>query len=200
MRRRGFTIIELVMVIGILAVLVTLLITSTAGAMKEARNRKGEALVYAVRMGLSTYYGLYGKWPGTFGERVFSGTDLDGLGRYPNRLSRNGHHESNLVDIQEPKLIHEMIRELVKETKHGNPMIDVSALYVSKSLGEQDSKSYGMDFMDAIRGTKQNPKKMKLSDMNFGYPEPDTGYFRCFRFVYNKLSDELRVLRWGDRW
>ena len=51
----------------------------------------------------------------------------------------------------------------------------------------------GLDFMDAVRGTKRSPKRMKLAEMHFGYPETDSGYFRRFKVVYSIPTDEMKV-------
>ena len=40
MKRGGFTIVELLMVVGILAVLMTIVTTAAAGALKQARAKR----------------------------------------------------------------------------------------------------------------------------------------------------------------
>ena len=49
--------------------------------------------------------------------------------------------------------------------------------------------------MTAIRGTKQdaNGQKMTTSQMHFGYPESSHGYFRHFKVVYSKPTDQMKV-------
>ena len=39
MRRRGFTIIELLAVVGILSILLTIVVTAAAGAMRDSREK-----------------------------------------------------------------------------------------------------------------------------------------------------------------
>jgi hypothetical protein len=50
-----------------------------------------------------------------------------------------------------------------------------------------------MDFISAVRGTKQHPKKMKTAEMYYGYPDPATGAFRRFKMTYSISADKLRV-------
>ena len=39
--KKGFTIVELLMVVGILGILMTIVTTAAAGAVKQARGRRG---------------------------------------------------------------------------------------------------------------------------------------------------------------
>ena len=86
-----------------------------------------------------------------------------------------------------------MVKALVDETKKGNPMMDISGLFVSRDPGEKNGKGSGLDFMSAIRGTKRSKKKMNTSEMYFGYPDRDTGRFRRFKMVYSIPTDQLSV-------
>ena len=88
-----------------------------------------------------------------------------------------------------------MIKALVDEAKNGNPLMDISGLFVSRSPGENGQKGYGLDFMDAIHGTRKSQRKMSTGEMYFGYPEPDHGYFRRFKIVYSLPTDEMKVNR-----
>ena len=86
-----------------------------------------------------------------------------------------------------------MVRALVNKAREGNPLLDISGLYVSRSTGEANSKGYGLDFVSAIRGTRTSKRKMTLNEMYFGYPDKDTGYFRRFKMVYSIPTDSLSV-------
>ena len=54
----------------------------------------------------------------------------------------------------------------------------------------------------AIRGTKKdaNGQKMTTSQMHFGYPESDHGYFRHFKVIYSKPTDQMKVKTHDDDW
>jgi len=86
-----------------------------------------------------------------------------------------------------------MIRKVVEQTRKGNPMMDVSGLFVSKTSGEPGTRGYGTDFLSAVRGTKKNPDGIPLSQMYFGYPDPTTGYFRRFVITYSPATDSITV-------
>ena len=185
--KRGFTIVELMMVIGIMAVLATIVTTASTGAIREARGHKADAIVSMLQVGLNTYYAQKGEWPGDFGNKVNRGLtgnyrmasgDLD-----PDRYQLSSGETDNLIS--------ELVRESVQG---GNPLLDVTGLFVCRS-GSVNEKTTGMDFMDAVRGTKRSKKKMKVSEMCFGYPDKETGRFKRLTVVYSIPSDSITVSR-----
>lgn len=181
MKRRGFTLIELMMVISILAILVTIVVTSVSGSIKSARAQRTSAVCSMVQTGLATYYAQYDKWPDPLGSRVENG-------------SFNERDDSYELTGDE---VRKMVFALVKETKEGNPMIDVSALIVSRTNGERGSKGKAMDFFQAVHGStdKEYNHRMSASDMYFGYADKDSGYFRRFKMVYSIPADQLSVMQ-----
>lgn len=181
MRRRGFTILELVMVIGIIAVLMTIVITSVSGSIKRARVQHAAALCTLVQNGIITYHAQKGKWP--WGE-----------------VTRASDFETATVVLEGPE-VRKAIMEIIREAKeHNNPMMDISGLYVSTHPGEPGMRDLGMDFMTAIRGTRRNPKRHKVSELYFGYPGADHGYFRRFYIAYVPVSDSIvvRTFNWQE--
>lgn len=186
-RRRGFTIVEMLLVIGIIGILLGIVTTAAAGAVKQARTHKADACCVLVQQGMATYYAQYSKWPGSIGDRIKNGIH--------SRSNQEGVNNQSDADryILTGSEIDDMISDMIKEVKKGNPLLDISGLYVSRSSGENGQRNYGQDFMSAIRGTKRNPKKMKVSEMHFGYPETNHGWFRRFRVVYLIPSDEMKV-------
>lgn len=63
LKQRGFTIIELLIVIIVIGILATLVITTFSGIQRNARNRTREADVNAVHSQLEYYYGNNGVYP-----------------------------------------------------------------------------------------------------------------------------------------
>jgi len=167
----GFTIVELLMVVGIISVLVTITFSAISGSIKRARSQKAAALCTLVEQGIATYYAQKGNWPVEPGD--------------PDNNSD--------VYTYTGSQVREMVKKVVEQAKEGNPMIDVSGLFVSTSDGEPGSRGYGMDFMTAIHGSKKNAKKIKLAQMYFGYPDPNTGYFRRFKMTYSPATDKVMV-------
>ena len=175
--RFGFTLFELLLVLTIIGILATLVSSSIKGAIRASRIRRADALCRLVQEGLATYYAQNDRWPGKVGEQIEAGTYHPGKSAV--RLS-----ESEARD---------MIKALVEETKKGNPLLDITGMFVSRDNGGGGYSRHGLNFMDAIRGTKRNRKKMKVAQMHFGYPEPAHGHFRPFKIIYNVASDHMEV-------
>jgi len=167
----GFTIVELLMVIGIISVLITITFSAVTGSMKRARSQKASALCTLVEQGIATYYAQKGEWP------------VD---------PKDADNNSDVYTFTATE-VREMVKKVVEETRKNNPMIDVSGLFVSTSNGEPGSRGKGTDFMTAIHGSKQNAKKIKLAQMYFGYPDPSTGNFRRFKMTYSPATDQVSV-------
>lgn len=186
--KKGFTLIELMAVVAIIGVLLGFVMTAASGAIKQSRGRKAEATRAVVEQGLATYRERKGRWPGSVGDRISSGSFS---GRSNNEgLDNQSDTDKYVLDTTEAD---DMIREMVLEGKNGNPMLDVSGLFVSSSMGTANGRNYGMDFRDAVHGTSDHPKKMKVAEMHFGYPESSHGYFRPFKIVYSIPTDQMKV-------
>ena len=153
--RGGFTIVELMMVVGIIGILMGIITTAAASSIKQARSRRASALCAAVEAGLSTYYAQNDRWPEPLGSRIANGS----LGTRSNDegLDNQSNEDKYVLTASE---VRQMIQSIVKCAKDGNPMMDISGLYVSRDPGEKDGKGFGMDFLDAIHGTKKSKKKM----------------------------------------
>lgn len=183
MKRKGFTIVELMMVVGILSVLVTIVTTAASGAIKQARARKADALVTMVNSGIATYYAQNDEWP-----------DFDSDGRTGNYRMSGGTIDTDRYELTDSEC-DRVIRELIKKSVEVSPLIDITGLFVARS-GMVTDKTVGMDFMVALKGDKKkSPKKMKVSDMMFGYPDTDTGRFHRFRMIYSIPTDQLTVTK-----
>ena len=179
MKKRAFTIVELLMVIAVISVLITITTGAVTGSMRSFRARRADAICNLVKQGLCTYHAQKGVWP--WGEKP-SGVIED-----------DGYYWLSESEVKDAVL------ELVKESKKHNPMMDISGLFVSTQSGEPGKKNYGMDFLTAVRGSKQHPKKQKASALNYGYPQAKNGYFRRFVIKYSSVTDNLIVRQYTDK-
>lgn len=179
--RGGFTIVELMMVIGIIGVLLGIVTTAAASSIKQARGRKASACCHVVEQGLAAFYAQKGYWPGTIGRQIKNGN-------FSARQNEEGNDNFTDSDkyVLDSSEIDSMVADLIRMSCQGNPCMDISGLFVSRSTGEKGSTSIGLDFMAA-------KKLMKVSEMHFGYPETSHGYFRRFKVVYSIPSDEMKV-------
>ena len=191
--RRGFTIIELVMVVAILGILLGIVTTAASGAIKQARIRKADACCKVVQAAFETYYAQKGEWPGNIESKI--------TGDKGNTEGKEYRSDSD-VYVLDPGDVDDMMRDILKEYKRGNPCLDISGLFVSRKQGDRGSKNIGLDFSTAIHGTKkdQNGQRMKSSEMHFGYPESEHGYFRHFKVVYSVPADRIKVSKQDKDW
>lgn len=195
--RRGFTIVELMMVVAIIGILLGIVTTAASSSVRQARSRKASACCTIVEQAFATYNAQKGHWP-CFSSGI---TDQDG--------EKDDSDDEDSIVLSNSKVA-DMIRELIKEGRNGNPLMDISGLYVSSTVKNrtretdnntgrnplvQPESPSGMDFVDAVRGTKQHKKKMSLGSMYFGYPLPGGG-FKPFKVTYSVPADRIKVEQW----
>ena len=192
--KRGFTIVELLMVIGVIIVLMGIVTTAASQSIRATRLRRAEALCELVKAGMNAYYARYEEWPGSVGEQIANGT----IGTRSNDDGVGGSNDNDKYELTGAE-VRSCVKALVDETKNGSPVMDISGLFVSRFDGEMSGNKVknasGMDFMSAIHGTRTSPKKMTTSEMYYGYPDPTTGYFLRFKIVYSIPTDQFTVGR-----
>lgn len=182
-KKKGFTIVELLMVVGIIAVLLGIVTTVASSSIKSSRRQKAEALCAMVQAGLATYYAQEGRWPVDVCNNPSPRKNKEGPDKTddPNKIVLKGSE------------VRKAVYELVRMTKLNRPMMDVSGLFVSRQEGRYGQPCHGLDFMSAVRGTRESSKKMTSSEMYFGYPEEGSGFFRHFKMVYSIPADTITV-------
>ena len=179
-RRSGFTIVELLMVIGVLGVLIGIVTTTAGTAIRQARVKRAAAMRTVLQAGLATYYAQKGEWPGQLKSWCENGPDNNKL------------RVDYLSDTQADKVFQELVRETVK----GSPMLDVTGLFVaeaSKARSVANSKTRGMDFRAAMSKTDKRGK-LSISQLAFGYAEKQSGNFKRYIIKYNFETDTVTVM------
>ena len=188
---RGFTIVELLMVVGIIIILMGVVTTAASQSIRASRSRRADALFSLVKAGMNAYYARYDQWPGSIGSQIANGS-----------ITPNGDKDHPDVYVLSGTEVRSCVKALVDETKNGTPVMDISGLYVSRFQGELSGsrvrKATGMDFMSAIHGTRSSQKKMKTAEMYYGYPDSSTGYFLRFGMVYSIPTDQFSVMSQKD--
>ena len=69
-KKKGFTILELLIVISIIAIVATLATGAAMRAMRQGREKRVDAMVKALDMAINTYHAQRGEWPFTVGNEV----------------------------------------------------------------------------------------------------------------------------------
>jgi len=192
--KKGFTIVELLIVIGVLAILMGLVGTAASSALRQGRERRMSAMKQVLQTGVAAYYARNGYWPPKSGEL---NKLLDGEG------SQDNDSPTDLVLLSEEDstlVFREVVQKSVQSASA--PYLDVSGLYVANSSAASSPNTVGLDFKTAIKqgaskGTGQR-SKLGLADMAFGYPDARSSRFRRYYVEYNVKGDTVRVLSYAD--
>lgn len=176
MRKQGFTIVELLMVIVVIAALSGIVTTVAMGAIRNSRENRANAMAKILQSGLEVYYSREGKWPSTI-ESKASNTDRNIVKLTNDEGTDNGGDAA--------------LRQIVNDSfgSGKNPYVDTSMLFVAKTGTKADKtgRAHGMNFSDAIK------KGLSPSGLIVGYANRGKGYFRRFVVKYNVRQDSVTV-------
>lgn len=178
-RSRGFTIIELLTVVSIIAVLLTIVISAASGAIKTARLNRAQAMSRALEQAIFAYHAQENKWPGAI--------ETTGV---------NSREEKVEFSAKETDGIFQAVvgKGYGKSGGTRSVLIDATALFVARSSklhGNGSNKDLGMDFLQAAN--RNSKHHINFNDMAFGYQDPSTGSFRRFRVTYFPKADSVSV-------
>ncbi len=196
MRKRGFTIVEMLMVIGVLAILMGIVTTAVSAAIRQARDRKTAAVKSMVQTGIATYRSQYDAWPPENDNASLNKWASEGIpGDRVNGVSA-GRGLAFLSAEQYDKMVLELVKVSVGRDD-ASPVMDVTGLYVAQGGAASSAKGRGMEFREALRENKRHGASFSLSGAVFGYQTKD-GYFRRFIVQYNEESDSVVVMTQDD--
>ena len=199
-KKRGFTIVEMLMVIAVLAVLVGIVSTAATSVIRKSRSRKNEALCATLQAGIATYYQQEGVWPpdkngsqnGALQRWAVNGLDA--------KYRSKGVHVAKLEDQDYDALMNALVTRCLSAS--GNPVMDVSgftAVRKSATAAKGNDglpKCYGEEvksWVAKLKGGSTRGSAPQPNEMTFGYSSPDNGYFRRFAIKYNSESDSVTV-------
>ena len=136
--RKGFTIIELLMVIGVIAVLMTIVTTAATNASRSSRTQRTAAMKTALQTALATYQAAdsQGKWPS------------------PVQTVADGGVTRVLSQTEAQRAFRIVVQRSTGESGSTLPLIDPHGLFVAPS-GAQDERALPVAQMDfGYPGTK----------------------------------------------
>ena len=104
--KKGFTIVEMLMVIGVLAILMGIVTTAASAAIKQARSRRMVAGQGVIQAGIATYRSQYDAWPPENGQ--LDKWSSNGISGKSNNGVDSGRHIAFLSADQYDEMMYEL--------------------------------------------------------------------------------------------
>jgi prepilin-type N-terminal cleavage/methylation domain-containing protein len=202
--KRGFTIVELMVVIAVLAILSGIVTVAALGAIKNGRAKRAEAMRVALEQGIAAYYAQEGRWPDAIESKAGSMTE----------------DIYTFTPDEADKIFRQVVGKGFGRDGAKSMLVDATALFVCNVSGNggvgnqgrgcydnhgnrQNRKTFcggqgcrkGVDFSLAVaRGSKS---KIPFDSMAFGYQGAEYGMFCRFWIKYNARTDSVSVSKSG---
>lgn len=193
-QKTGFTIVEMLMVVAVLAILMGIVTTAATAAIRHSRGRKAEAVKAVIQNGIATYRSQRDVWPPKGG--ILDKWSDDGLSGNQNNGVSSGRQVAFLSASQYDDMMYELARVSVGQSG-ASPVMDVMGIAVARRSVADSGKGRGQEFREAIKKNKKHGETLKLKEMAFGYIT-EKGLFRRFIVQYNVGGDSVAVLTEAD--
>jgi general secretion pathway protein G len=94
-KQRGFTIVELLIVIVVIGILAALVITTFSGIQQKARDTERQTDIKAIYSQIEAYYAQNGKYPalGNLNDNTWRSSNMKGLDKEALRDPRNSSYQ-----------------------------------------------------------------------------------------------------------
>ena len=174
--KRGFTIVELMVVVAVISVLMTIVTTASMNAIRSSRERRRDAMRTAFQAAIASFQAAndQGDWPG----------ELKSASERGKTVVLSEESAQNVFRI--------IVQKSTGESGSPLPLLDPHALFVAPN-GAIDGKSSGMSYDEARHGDAHRRRKIPVSQMVFGYQLKDTGKFHRFNIIYHAATDSVEV-------
>ena len=197
--KRGFTLVEMLVVIAVIGVLVGITVVALKGVLSSARSKRCESMKVVLAQGISTYYAQEGEWPEVIEQQL---------------KKQNANEKSiEITNGDADKLFRDVVGKAFGKSGTKSMLLDATGLYVCEAnrCGNGNNGCYGnhnnpampatyckgkgcrmgVEFAEAVkRGSKRH---IPLANMAFGYPDPNTDMFHRFKVIYNTRTDSVTV-------
>ncbi len=166
--RRGFTIVELLVVISIMAVIATLATGAVLKSVRQSRRKRVDMTAKSLESAVMSYRSLNGEWPYKFDQP-------DPVGAGVKKDKSDFAEVKTFKDKENAKVF----KKIFEEVKNGRAMLDTSSILTSVSGG---------------RMTVREALERGVTDIPVGYANPDDQkVFVFFKVVYNFQTDMVTV-------
>ena len=179
--KKGFTIVELLMVIAILAVLLGIVTTAATASIRQSRERQAQAMKQTLQNGIAAYKVRKDRWPGKL-EDWAKRQNENTLG-----YLSNGDYDN---------VMHELLRASSGKSAKSRVM-DPVGLTVIGSSGT-DGKVNCADYRAVTTKNNKHAKRMEPEEMTVVYPKRENGMAYRYVIEYNTESDEVTIMTQGE--
>ena len=186
--RRGFTIVELLVVISIMAVVATLATGAVLKSVRQSRVKRIDMTQKSLETALMSYRSLNGEWPYKFNPSTMDKpcNELKKTSAYARTVTfgKYSHPAHDKCTGREGRFEasdnHLLFKEVFAEVKRGRALLDTSSILTSVKDGGR------MTVREALERNK--------GEIPVGYVNPDNQKdFRFFRVQYNFETDSITV-------
>ena len=172
-QRRGFTIIELLVVVSIMAVIATLATGAAIKAVKHSREKRIDTMARALEMALVNYRALYGKWPVDF-----------------YKYSKDGDENDRMIVLKGDVKNAAVFKEVLLAVKSNRALVDTTALMTNV-------KGKRMSVRDALE--KYAGSDIPIGYPDPAPKDDDPAEYKTFKYYtveYNERTDSVKVKKW----
>ena len=175
--KRGFTIIELLMVVAILAVLLGIITTAATASIRQSREQQTRAVKLILQNGIAAYKARKDEWPGKLDE--WKDKSHDGTVGY---LSKGDYDE----------VVQEVLR--VSTGKYAKNRVMNPVGLTVMDVSQDDNTTGCVDFRSVNTKNNRHVKQLEYNEVTVVYPKKDTG--KAYRYVieYNAETEDVSVM------
>lgn len=198
MKKKAFTLLELMMVVAVISVLIGIVSVAASGAIRNARSKRADAMRIALEQGIAAYYAQEGVWPDVIERKAgsmtedtytFTGSEADSILQQVvgKAFGKGGGKRSVLVDASAL-----FVADSSRLGNNGEGCYDnhSNRNNTSTFCGDQKCIS-GMDFM--LAANRNSKSYIPFAKLAFGYQGTEESKFRRFWITYNGKTDAVTV-------
>ena len=162
--KKGFTIVELLMVIAILAVLLGIVTTAATASIRQSRERQAQAMKQTLQNGIAAYKVRKDKWPGK----------LENVAK-----ERTNDQTYTLSDDEYDSVVQDLLKvSSGKDSK--NRVLDPVGLLVMRRGG-----SRAREYREAVKKNGKYGKQLSPSEMTVVYSNASDGKAKRYHIKYS---------------
>ena len=173
--RRGFTIVEMLAVIGVVAILISIIASVASNSIRAARGKRAAVMSSSLQQAIASYYAEEGKWPSLIESANTDGEDT-----------------VKFEGTQADQIFQEVVGKGFGKSGKKSMLVDASGLFVCESSAANGKRARGYNFSEVTGSNARH--RIGLKQMAFGYQDGG-GYFQRFRVIYNCRTDSVTVVQ-----